>query len=136
MIRLAKAFWEAILRFNDRNGFFASAHIAMAMMLDPQLIIADEPTTALDVTIQSQIFDLMTSMKANDSSILLITHDMGVIWEMCDRVIVMYASRIVEQGPVKSVFEKPIHPYTQSLLKSMPQLSQKVKRELYKFIPT
>lgn len=98
--------------------------IAMSLIFDPDLIIADEPTTALDVTIQAQIFELIREMRQNiATSILLITHDMGVIWEMCDRVIVMYASKIVEEGSLDDIFSKPSHPYTQGLLASIPKLS-------------
>jgi peptide/nickel transport system ATP-binding protein/oligopeptide transport system ATP-binding protein len=102
------------------GGMRQRVMIAMALMLDPELIIADEPTTALDVTIQAQIFDLIAQMKKKDTSLLLITHDMGVIWEMCNRVIVMYASRIAEQGPLQQIFDTPSHPYTQGLLKAIP----------------
>ena len=97
--------------------------IAMALMMSPDLIIADEPTTALDVTIQAQVFQLIREMKTEHTSILLITHDMGVVWEMCDRVLVMYASRIVEEGRMEDIFSTPSHPYTYSLLKSIPRLS-------------
>ncbi len=97
--------------------------IAMALMLEPALVIADEPTTALDVTVQAQIFDLMRTLRSRDTAILLITHDMGVIWEMCDRVAVMYAARIVEEGTVNEVFHHPGHPYTEGLLRSMPALA-------------
>jgi peptide/nickel transport system ATP-binding protein/oligopeptide transport system ATP-binding protein len=96
--------------------------IAMALMLDPKVIIADEPTTALDVTIQAQVFDLMLDMKKRDTSLLLITHDMGVIWEMCERVAVMYASEIVEVGSREDLFRNPLHPYTEALLASIPSL--------------
>jgi peptide/nickel transport system ATP-binding protein/oligopeptide transport system ATP-binding protein len=102
--------------------------IAMALMLEPELVIADEPTTALDVTIQAQVLDLMRALKRRDSSLLLITHDMGVIWEMCDRVIVMYASRIAESGPRDAIFSHPLHPYTQGLLRSVPALAGEVRR--------
>ena len=95
--------------------------IAMAMMLEPALLIADEPTTALDVTIQAQIFDLMRQLRDARTALLLITHDMGVIWEMCDRMLVMYAGRVVEEGPVREVFARPRHPYTSGLLASMPR---------------
>ena len=97
--------------------------IAMALMMSPDLIIADEPTTALDVTIQAQIFNLIREMKQERTAILLITHDMGVVWEMCDRVLVMYASKIVEQGSLRDIFSNPAHPYTLGLLKSIPRLS-------------
>lgn len=102
--------------------------IAMALMLHPALIIADEPTTALDVTIQAQVFDLMLGMKAEHTSLLLITHDMGVIWELCDRVIVMYASHIVEEGEKSDLFRDPRHPYTRGLLKAMPKLDEDMER--------
>jgi len=96
--------------------------IAMALMQSPDLIIADEPTTALDVTIQAQVFQLIKEMKQERTSILLITHDMGVVWDMCDRVVVMYAARVIEAGKVSDIFENPAHPYTIGLLKSIPQL--------------
>ena len=114
--------------FELSGGMRQRVMIAMALMLEPKLIIADEPTTALDVTIQAQILDLMLDMKKDDTSLLLITHDMGVVWDVCDRVVVMYASRIVEEGPVRDVFSNPLHPYTQGLLKSMPVLAGEGKR--------
>jgi peptide/nickel transport system ATP-binding protein len=93
----------------------------MALACSPSLVIADEPTTALDVTIQAQILDLLRDMKAAFSlSLLLITHDLGVIAETADRVAVMYAGRIVEQGPVRAIFREPQHPYTRGLLASIP----------------
>jgi oligopeptide/dipeptide ABC transporter ATP-binding protein len=96
--------------------------IAMALACRPSLVIADEPTTALDVTIQAQILDLLREMKAAFSlSLLLITHDLGVIAETADRVAVMYAGRIVEEGPVRAVFRSPQHPYTRGLLASIPR---------------
>lgn len=110
------------------GGMRQRVMIAMAMMLEPALVIADEPTTALDVTIQAQIFDLMRSLRDRQTALLLITHDMGVIWEMCDRMLVMYAGRVVEQGPVAEVFSRPRHPYTAGLLKSMPRIQQKGRR--------
>ena len=95
--------------------------IAMALACRPSLVIADEPTTALDVTIQAQILDLMRDMKAAFGlSLLLITHDLGVIAETADRVAVMYAGRIVERGPVRAIFREPQHPYTRALLASIP----------------
>ncbi len=108
--------------FQLSGGMRQRVMIAMALMLHPALIIADEPTTALDVTIQAQVFDLITGMKADDTAMLLITHDMGVIWELCDRVIVMYASHIVEEGSKEALFREPRHPYTRGLLRAMPQL--------------
>lgn len=99
--------------------------IAMALALDPQLLIADEPTTALDVTIQAQILDLMRDLRTHmDTAVILITHDLGVIAEMADRVAVMYAGRIVEQTDVNTLFAKPLHPYTQGLIASIPVLGQ------------
>ena len=109
--------------FQLSGGMQQRVMIAMAMMLDPDLIIADEPTTALDVTIQARIFALIKEMHQEKTSILLITHDMGVIWEMCDRVVVMYASRIAEEASRDEIFIQPAHPYTRGLLNSIPKLS-------------
>ena len=95
--------------------------IAMAIANEPELLIADEPTTALDVTIQSQILDLMKELKEDiQAGIILITHDLGVVAEMADRVAVMYAGQIVEIADVYTLFENPLHPYTRSLLNSVP----------------
>jgi oligopeptide/dipeptide ABC transporter ATP-binding protein len=95
--------------------------IAMALALNPQLLIADEPTTALDVTIQAQILDLMRELvKRSETAVILITHDLGVIAEMAARVAVMYAGHIVEQADVDSLFDRPLHPYTQGLIASLP----------------
>ena len=97
--------------------------IAMALVCKPEILIADEPTTALDVTIQAQILDLMNQLKKETgTSILFITHDLGVVAEICDDVAVMYCGRVVEKGDVKSIFAKPSHPYTQGLLNSIPHL--------------
>jgi peptide/nickel transport system ATP-binding protein len=99
------------------------AVIAMALATDAQILIADEPTTALDVTIQSQIMKLLNEIKQNNqTSILLITHDLGVIAEMADYVVVMYAGRIIEQGTASEIFHNPCHPYTQGLQKSKPTM--------------
>jgi peptide/nickel transport system ATP-binding protein len=104
--------------------------IAMALACNPELLIADEPTTALDVTIQAQILDLMRALREQiDTSIILITHDMGVIAEMADTVVVMYAGQIVEYADVHKLFAEPLHPYTQGLLASMPTLGD-VRDEL------
>jgi peptide/nickel transport system ATP-binding protein len=104
--------------------------IAMALACNPELLIADEPTTALDVTIQAQILDLMRELREKvDTSIILITHDMGVVAEMADNVIVMYAGQVVEYADVRAIFADPKHPYTVGLLNSMPVLGQ-VKEEL------
>jgi peptide/nickel transport system ATP-binding protein len=103
--------------------------IAMALMCNPRLIIADEPTTALDVTIQAQILDLLRDIKDKISgSIMLITHDLGVIAEMADFVVVMYAGRIIEMGTAKEIFDNPLHPYTFGLQKSKPSVNKKVDR--------
>lgn len=100
--------------------------IAMAISCNPQLLIADEPTTALDVTIQAQILDLMKQLqKRENMSMLLITHDLGVVAEMCDRVVVMYAGKVVEEADVFDLFESPRHPYTKGLIGSIPKLGQK-----------
>lgn len=105
------------------GGMRQRAMIAMALICDPKLLIADEPTTALDVTIQAQILDLMKDLqKKQNTSIIFITHNLGVVAEMCDRVSVMYAGKIVEQGDVNDIFYKPAHPYTMGLLASMPRL--------------
>ena len=102
--------------------------IAMAMSCNPELLIADEPTTALDVTIQAQILDLMKKIQQEEGmSILLITHDLGVVAEMCSRVIVMYAGEIVEEAPVDILFNHPFHPYTVGLIASVPKLGSGVK---------
>lgn len=109
--------------FQFSGGMRQRVMIAMALILHPKLIIADEPTTALDVTLQAQIFELILAMKAADTSILFITHDMGVIWELADRVVVMKNGKIVETGPVESLFAEPSHPYTRELLAAVPRLT-------------
>ncbi|MCE9614902.1 MAG: ABC transporter ATP-binding protein [Lentisphaerae bacterium] len=114
--------------FQLSGGMRQRVMIAMALMLQPELIIADEPTTALDVTIQAQILDLLREMKRQDTSVLLITHDMGVIWEMCDHMAVMYASEVVESGTVQDLFRAPQHPYTAALLASVPALGRPRER--------
>src|SRR5437762_6678316 len=115
---------DAAARVNDyphqlSGGMRQRVLIALALACRPALVIADEPTTALDVTIQAQILDLLREMKAAfNLSLMLITHDLGVIAETADRVAVMYAGRIVEQAPVRSIFRDPKHPYTRALLAS------------------
>ncbi|HLR65457.1 MAG TPA: ABC transporter ATP-binding protein [Pseudogracilibacillus sp.] len=111
------------------GGMNQRVMIAMAMSCKPELLIADEPTTALDVTIQAQILELMKDLRdKQDTTIMMITHDLGVVSEVCDRVIVMYAGKVVEEGPTKEVFENPQHPYTEGLIKSMPKIGLKQKR--------
>ncbi|WP_179033060.1 ABC transporter ATP-binding protein [Paenibacillus kribbensis] len=111
------------------GGMRQRVMIAMAMICNPKLLIADEPTTALDVTIQAQILDLMRELqKSEGTSILMITHDLGVVAEMCDRVVIMYAGQVVEETDVKTLFKDPKHPYTQSLLASLPQLNSEQER--------
>ena len=105
--------------------------IAIALSCEPDILIADEPTTALDVTIQAQILDLMRELqRKNNMSIIFITHDLGVVAEMCDEVLVMYAGRSVEQAPVNELFANPQHPYTQALLDSIPRLDHPHKSQL------
>jgi oligopeptide/dipeptide ABC transporter ATP-binding protein len=105
------------------GGMRQRVMIAMALACDPKLLIADEPTTALDVTIQAQILELLNRLQSDlGMSIILITHDLGVVAETCDRVIVMYAGQVFEEGPVDDVFHNPQNPYTEGLLRSMPKL--------------
>ena len=105
------------------GGMRQRVMIAMALACDPKLLIADEPTTALDVTIQAQILDLMRALKEKTgAAILLITHDLGVVAEMAQRVVVMYAGRKVEEAPVNDLFDRPRHPYTRGLMRSIPRL--------------
>jgi oligopeptide/dipeptide ABC transporter ATP-binding protein len=102
---------------------------AIAMSCEPQVIIADEPTTSLDVTIQLQYLRLLKDIQARTGlAIIFITHDFGVVARMCDRVAVMYAGRIVEQGPVRDIFNQPSHPYTQALIASVPKLEERLER--------
>jgi len=97
--------------------------IACALVLNPALVVADEPTTALDVTVQAQILDLIRALgREHGTALMLISHDLGVVADMCDRVAVMYAGRIVELGPTDVVLHRPSHPYTQGLLSSRPSL--------------
>lgn len=111
------------------GGMRQRVMIGMALACNPSLIIADEPTTALDVTIQAQILDLLRDIKNKiDGSIMLITHDLGVIAEMADYVVVMYAGRIIEQGTALEIFDNPMHPYTIGLRKSKPAVNQKTER--------
>lgn len=110
------------------GGMRQRAMIAMALACNPEILIADEPTTALDVTIQAQIIDLMLQLKEElGMAIILITHDLGIIAETVKRVIVMYAGKIVEEAPTRTIFKTPLHPYSQGLLRSMPRLGDKVR---------
>lgn len=111
------------------GGMRQRVMISMALLCQPKLMIADEPTTALDVTIQAQILELMKKIKTeNDMGLLLITHDLGVIAEMCDRVVVMYAGEVVEMANVVELFDDPQHPYTQGLIRSLPSKNQRKDR--------
>jgi peptide/nickel transport system ATP-binding protein/oligopeptide transport system ATP-binding protein len=110
------------------GGMRQRAMIAMALACNPEILIADEPTTALDVTIQAQILDVMIQLKEDyDTAIMMITHDLGVIAEIALRVVVMYAGKVVEEGPTTAIFEDPKHPYTQGLLQSIPKLGERAR---------
>ena len=116
--------------FQLSGGLRQRVMIAMAMACNPRLLIADEPTTALDVTVQAQILNLMDELKERiGASIILITHDLGVVAEMAQRVVVMYAGRVVERGGVHALFERPLHPYTVGLLGSVPRLYSSLATE-------
>lgn len=111
------------------GGMRQRVMIAIAMSCNPKLLIADEPTTALDVTIQAQIMQLLKGLtKEFDTSVLLITHDLGVVSELAERVIVMYAGQIVESGTLENIFFEPLHPYTEGLINSVPSLSGEIKK--------
>ncbi|RED53967.1 ABC transporter ATP-binding protein [Aestuariispira insulae] len=114
------------------GGMRQRVMIAMALLCKPDLLIADEPTTALDVTVQAQILDLMRNLKKElDTAIVMITHDLGVVAGLCDRVMVMYGGRIVEKGDVRNIFYDAQHPYTQGLLESMPRLDEAKASKLH-----
>jgi peptide/nickel transport system ATP-binding protein len=116
------------------GGMAQRVMIAMALACEPELLIADEPTTALDVTIQAQILDLMRRLQSDlGTAIVLITHDLGVVAEMCDRVAVMYAGEIIEQTDTRTLFRQPRHPYTQGLIGAVPVLGQ--TKDLLTVIP-
>jgi len=118
------------------GGMRQRVMIAMAMSCKPQLLIADEPTTALDVTIQAQILELMQEMKDKlGMSIMLITHAMGVVAETCQRGVVMYAGKVVEEAPVEALFGDPRHPYTQGLIRSIPRVDRAAQRQRLEAIP-
>jgi peptide/nickel transport system ATP-binding protein/oligopeptide transport system ATP-binding protein len=118
------------------GGMRQRAMIAMALSCQPSVLIADEPTTALDVTIQAQILELMKDLQSElGMAMIFITHDLGVVAEVADRVIVMYASQVVESGPVADIFERPLMPYTAGLLKSIPRLGSSVRHQRLETIP-
>ena len=118
------------------GGMRQRVMIAMALSCNPQLLIADEPTTALDVTIQAQILELLNQLKAElGMAVMLITHDLGVVWDTAARVAVMYAGRLVEEAPVMELFTSPKHPYTQGLLNSIPRLEKTERRARLQAIP-
>ena len=111
------------------GGMRQRVMIAMALSCNPEVLIADEPTTALDVTIQAQILELMKKMRDElGTAIIMITHDLGVVAEMCDRTAVMYCGSAVEEGPVHEVFKAPSHPYTRGLMMSIPKLTEESDR--------
>ncbi|ANS75535.1 peptide ABC transporter ATP-binding protein [Paenibacillus yonginensis] len=111
------------------GGMRQRVMIAMAISCNPELLIADEPTTALDVTIQAQILDLLRQLNEdNGTTMMMITHDLGVVAEICTRVVVMYAGKIVEEAGTEQLFENPLHPYTQGLIRSMPLMNEDRKR--------
>ena len=117
--------------FELSGGLRQRAMIAVALACGPRILIADEPTTALDVTTQAQILDLLRQLQEKEGmAILLITHNLGVVAEMCDRVAVMYLGRMVEQGPVDAIFHGPGHPYTRALLRSIPSINASVRTML------
>ena len=127
---------DATRRFKEyphqlSGGMRQRAMIAIALACNPALLFADEPTTALDVTIQAQILDLLRRLSdSNKMAMVLITHDLGVVAEVVDRVLVMYAGRVMEEAPVEALFERPLHPYTEGLLNSTPRLSDEPKSPL------
>ncbi len=111
------------------GGMRQRVMIAIAVACNPKLLIADEPTTALDVTIQAQVLELMKEVRQRlNTAVLLISHDLGIIADVCERVVVMYASRVVEDGDIQSIFKRPAHPYTRGLLQSIPRLNDDSKR--------
>jgi peptide/nickel transport system ATP-binding protein/oligopeptide transport system ATP-binding protein len=118
------------------GGMRQRAMIAMALSCEPSVLIADEPTTALDVTIQAQILDLMRGLqKKMGMAIVFITHDLGVVAEMADRVVVMYAGQVVETGTIREIFSKPLMPYTAGLMQSIPRLGSSLRKERLHAIP-
>ena len=117
--------------FQLSGGLRQRAMIALALSCHPRILIADEPTTALDVTTQAQILDLLRHLQAQERmAVVLITHNLGVVAEMCDEVVVMYLGRVVERGPVDAIFHAPKHPYTRALLRSIPSIQASVRTKL------
>ncbi len=111
------------------GGMRQRVMIAIALACDPELLIADEPTTALDVTIQAQILQLMKDLKKDrDMSIIMVTHDLGIVYDFCDRVVVVYTGEVVESAPVKALFQEPLHPYTEGLIGALPRLGRPTER--------
>jgi oligopeptide/dipeptide ABC transporter ATP-binding protein len=118
------------------GGMRQRVMIAMALACNPEILVADEPTTALDVTIQAQVLTLVRNLQRDlGTAVIFITHDLGVVAEVCDRVVVMYCARIVEQGSVDDIFHRPAHPYTRALLRSIPRRGKKVKGARLPTIP-
>ena len=121
--------------FELSGGMCQRVIIAMALCCNAKLIIADEPTTALDVTVQAQVLDLLKDLQRKTGmALLLITHNLGVVWKMCDRVMVMYAGKVVESAATEELYQNPLHPYTWGLWDAMPSLALTAKQEL-KTIP-
>jgi oligopeptide transport system ATP-binding protein len=117
--------------FEFSGGMRQRAMISMALACEPKLLIADEPTTALDVTIQAQILEIIKELKENSKmSVVLITHDLGIVSDICDKIIIMYGGEIMEYGPIESLFEKPSHPYTLGLIQSLPKIDREGKETL------
>jgi oligopeptide/dipeptide ABC transporter ATP-binding protein len=118
------------------GGMRQRAMIAMALACNPEVLIADEPTTALDVTIQAQVLRLIQQLREElGTAVILITHDLGVVAEVCDRVVVMYAAQVVEQGSIEDIFHRPAHPYTEALLRSIPKSGKRVPGAKFHSIP-
>jgi peptide/nickel transport system ATP-binding protein len=119
--------------FEFSGGMRQRVMIAMALLCEPSILIADEPTTALDVTIQKEILILLKEIKDSrkESGLILITHNLGIVFDMCDRVIVMYGGKVQEEAPSEEIFSEPLHPYTMGLMKSLPNPYSKSEKKLY-----
>lgn len=117
--------------FEFSGGMRQRAMISMALACEPKLLIADEPTTALDVTIQAQILEIMKDLKSRrNMSIVLITHDLGIVSDICDKIIIMYGGEIMEHGPIEALYKNPSHPYTKGLINSLPKIDEQVGTQL------